>query len=135
MSGIDTVEATNIVKAMTGEAAYVATVAPLLARLCATIGTGATSGTEVVNAGGSSYARQNATTALGATATGNRTNTGTLTFTNVPTVTSPGVQSIEFWDSAGTSIRKCFAALTAAKITALGDSISFPPGSLNIGVA
>lgn len=135
MAGIPTAEATNLVNAWTGKAAYVATVNPLNGRLCSTIGTASTAGTELVNAGGSAYAPQSISAVLGTTSGGAITNTGTLTYTNLPAVASPGVQSIEAFDSAATPVRKIFASLTTPKVTALGDSISFVPNALNFSIA
>lgn len=135
MAGIPLAEATNLVNAWTGKAAYVATVNPLNGRLYSTVGTASTSGTELVNSGGSGYAPQSISGVLGTTTDGKITNATTLTYTNLPAVASPGVQSIEAWDSATTPVRKIFAPLTTAKITALGDSISFAPGALNFSIA
>lgn len=136
MAGLPTAEATRLVDALTGKATYPATVAPLMGRLCSTIGNATTPGTELTNSGGSTYSAQSVTgvTPAGATS-GTLTNTSTLNFTNLPAVGSPGVQSIEFYDSAGSPVRKAFAALTAAKVTALGDAISFAPGALSIGIS
>jgi hypothetical protein len=135
MAGLPNAEATRLVDALTGKATYTATVTPLMGRLCSTVGTASTAGTELSNSGGSTYSAQSVTAVLGTTSNGVITNTGTLNYTNLPTVTTPGVQSIEFYDSAGTPVRKAFAALTAAKITALGDAISFAPGALSIAMA
>lgn len=135
MAGLPTAEATRLVNALTGQATYTATVTPLMGRLCSTIGNATTAGTELTNSGGSTYSAQSVTAVLGTTSNGTITNTGTLNYLNLPAVGSPGVQSIEFFDSAGTPVRKAFAALTAAKVTALGDAISFAPGALSIALA
>lgn len=135
MAGIPTAEATNLVNGWTGKAPYVQTVNPLMGRLCSTVGTAGAAGTELVNAGGSAYAPQSISAVLGTTSGTTITNTGTLTFTNLPAVASPGVQSVEAFDSAATPVRKIFAPLTTPKVTALGDSISFAPGALNFSIA
>lgn len=134
MAGLPQAEATRLVNAWMGEATYPATTAPVRLRLATTIGTSSTAGTEVTNSGGSTYASQDLSAALGTTSNGVLTNTGTVNFTNMPTISSPGVQSVEVVDSAGSPVRKAFGALTAAKVTALGDAISFAPGALTFSL-
>lgn len=135
MAGLPQAEATRLVNAWMGKAVYPATVTPVRLKLTTTVGTATAAGTEVVNSGGSTYAPQDLSAALGTTSNGVLTNTGTVNFTNVPTVGSPGVQGIEVDDSAGTPVRKAFGALTSPKVTALGDSISFAPGALQFSKA
>lgn len=124
---IDQAEATNQLKAETGKAVYVATVTPLRGRLTTTNGTATAAGTEVVNSGGSTYASQDASAALGTPAAGSVTTTGALTWSNLPGATIVG---IELWDSAGTPVRKRFGPLTASKTVALGDSLTMAAGAL-----
>jgi hypothetical protein len=135
MAGLPQAEATRLVDAWMGKATYPATVTPVRLRLATTIGTATTTGTEVVNSGGSTYASQDMSTALGTTTNGLLTNTGTVNCTNLPTVSSPGIQAIEVFDSAGTPVRKAFGQLTSPKITNLGDAISFAPGALQFSLA
>lgn len=132
MANIVQVEATNMLNASLGKASYAATTTPMMLRLMSANGSATAAGTEVANGGGSAYAAQNLTSALGTASAGAITNTGTVTFTNMPAITTVG---LEIWDSTGTPVRKWFGALTASKTTALGDSLSFAPSSLNISVA
>lgn len=129
MANIVQVEATNQLNASLGKATYTATVTPMMLRLMSTNGSATAAGTEVANSGGSTYAAQNLTTALGTASAGSITTTSAVTHTNMPAITTVGV---EIWDSAGTPIRKWFGALSASKTTALGDSLSFAASSITI---
>lgn len=135
MAGLPQAEATRLVDAWMGKAVYPATVAPVLLHLTTTVGTSSAAGTKVANSGGSTYSAQNMSTALGATANGVLTNTGTVNFPNMPTIGAPGVQGIEVEDSAGAPVRKAFGGLTSPKQTNLGDAISFAPGALQFSLA
>jgi hypothetical protein len=94
MSNIVTVEANAILTSSVTGATYAHAVTPVNLALTTTNGDATTKGTEVT---GGSYAR--VTTASGwATATGGSiTNSGTFSFTNMPSCTIVG---IELWDSA-----------------------------------
>jgi hypothetical protein len=140
MAVLDTAEAHNILNALTGKAAYTATTGPLKMKLTTTVGTDAAAGTEVVNSGGSTYAAQTvgttATNGWGTPASRQITNSGTngaVSFTNMPAVGSPGVQGCEFYDQAGTPVRKAYGALGSAKIVAAGDTLSFAQSSITLG--
>ena len=61
MANLVTVEANAILAASSGQAAYTAPTAPIKVALVTTTGTATAAGTEVVNAGGSTYARQTIT--------------------------------------------------------------------------
>jgi hypothetical protein len=107
-----------------------APVLPLKLRLMTVLGNDATPGTEVVNAGGSSYAAQTAAfpAASGSTSTAN---SGDIVFTNMPAIAaSPGIVGAEIWDSAGTPIRWWQGAATTPKGTNLGDTVRILAGTL-----
>lgn len=129
---LDQAEATRLLDAMLGKATYSAPTTPMMSRLMSANGTASSNGTEVSNSGGSAYAAQNITTATPAGSTnGTITNNTAITFTNMPAVTTVGV---EVW-SSGTPRRAMYGSLTASKLTALGDSLTFAAGSLSLTVA
>lgn len=128
---LDQAEATRLADAMLGKATYTAPTTPMRARLMSAVGTASTNGTEVANAGGSTYTSQDVTAATpsGSTA-GLFTNNTAVTFANMPTITTT---SIEIW-SSGTPRRALWGLLTTAKSTVLGDSLTFAAGSLTLGL-
>lgn len=129
MANIDSVEALNQVAASLGKATYTATTAPVRGRLMTANGTATTNGTEVANAGGSTYASQDVGTAITSFAALPITNSAAITWTNLPTTTVTG---LELWDSNATPKRKWFGALAAAKAVVLGDSLSIAASALSV---
>lgn len=128
MPNIDVAEALNQVAASLGKATYVATVAPIRGRLMTANGTANAPGTEMVNSGGSTYTAADVGAALPANPSSLPvTNTGTITWANLPTATAVG---LELWDSAGTPRRKWFGALATPRALVLGDSLVLAPGAL-----
>lgn len=125
MSNLVQTEANHLLDASLGTTAYSNPTAPVKLALMSANGTNSTAGTEVANAGGSTYSRQ--TTAFSAASAGATSNSGIINFANMPAITTTGV---ELWDSAGTPIRRWFGALSANKTTALGDTLSFAIGSI-----
>lgn len=117
-------EASRLLDASLGTAAYTAPTAPMKLALETATGTNAAAGTEVV---GGSYARQNIT--FGAAASGVASNSNAITFTAMPAATVTG---LEIYDSAGSPRRAWVGALTASKTVAAGDSLSFAVGSITI---
>lgn len=99
---------------------------PLKVRLMTANGSDSTPGTEVVNAGGSTYTAQSVTVGA-ATGTTQATNTADVVFTNMPAATIVG---IEIWDSAGTPFRWWWGPATASKTTNLGDTLKILAGAL-----
>ena len=126
---LDRAEATRLLNAMLDKATYTApsTGSGLMLRLTTANGDATSPGTEVANAGGSAYAPQNIKTSLPTAANGTAANNAASTFTNMPSVTSVGV---EVWDTAATPRRQCYAALGASKATSTGDSLTFAASAL-----
>ena len=126
---LDQAEATRLLNAMLDEATYTApsTGSGLMLRLLSAMGTATSAGTELANAGGSAYAPQNIKTALPVAANGTVANNAAITYTNMPAVTTVGV---EVWDTAATPRRQCYAALAASKTTSTGDSLTFATSAL-----
>lgn len=129
---------TNVAEArtldwLTGNATT-APVTPLKVRLCTTIPTDTTAGTEVVNSGGSTYAQQNVTFGAANATTGQTSNTALVRFDNMPDTAGSGqgtVKAFEIWDSTPTTpIRWWWAQLTAERSYQLGDAAEFPANQL-----
>lgn len=129
MANIDAVEALNQVAASLGKAAYATTTAPARGRLMSANGSAGSNGTELVNAGGSTYASVDVGTAITSFAALPIVNSAAITWANLPGSTIVG---LELWDSAGTPKRKWFGALAASKTVALGDSLTIPPSGLSL---
>ncbi len=99
---------------------------PLSVRLMTANGSDSAAGTEVVNAGGSTYAAQ--TVAFpAASGTTQTANSADLVFANMPACTVVGV---EIWDSAGTPFRWWWGAAVASKAVNLGDTLRILAGAL-----
>jgi len=98
---------------------------PLKARLYTIIGTESAAGTEVT---GGSYAQQTAT--FPAHTGGVALNTNLISYTLMPACT---VVAVEIWDNAGVG-RLWWGPLAANKVVNLGDTFTFPIGSLSIAI-
>jgi hypothetical protein len=104
---------------------------PLRVRLCTTIPTDTTAGTEVVNSGGSTYASQSVAFGPANASTGQTSNTALVRFDNMPDTTTQGtVKAFEIWDSATTPRRWWWATLTAERSYQAGDAAEFPVNQL-----
>lgn len=127
MSGnLTDTEENRLLDAVLGTASYTAPTSPLKLRLMTAAGSDSVAGTEV---SGGSYAGQ--TVAFGAASAGAASNSGTVTFTNMPTCTVVG---IEIWDSAGSPRRLWYGPLSASRSFVLGDSFAVSAGQLTIGL-
>lgn len=118
-------EANRLLDASLATTAYTAptpSTGGLKLALASTTGTNTAAGTEI---SGGSYAR--ATIAFSAASAGSASNSSLITFSNMPAVTTTG---IDLYDSAGTPRRAWWGGLTASKTTALGDSLSFASSSI-----
>lgn len=102
--------------------------APLMVRLMTANGSDSAAGTEVVNAGGSTYAAQSVAFAA-AVGSGSSVNSADVVFTNMPAATIVG---IEIWDSAGSPFRWWWGAAVAPKTTNLGDTLRILAGQLTL---
>lgn len=120
----DTAEARTL-NWLTGNATT-APVLPLMVRLMTANGSDSTPGTEVVNGGGSTYAPQSVAFPA-ASGTTQAANSADLVYANMAAATVVG---LEIWDSAGTPIRWWWGALTAQKVTNLGDTAKILAGAL-----
>lgn len=135
MSALIQARATNFLNAeLDSGGTYTALTGARRLKLIATNGDQATPGTEI--AVGGSYTSPGSTITWNAAATATGTYSGTKgnvawSQTNMPAVTTNGVEVI---DSAGTPIRSVFGALSVAKTTALGDTLSFPANSIVLSI-
>ena len=124
MANLVTVEANAILAASSGQAAYVAPTGNIMVALVTVLGTATAAGTEVVNSGGSTYARQQITFA--APSAGSIASSNALTYANMPAATIVGVDE---YDSAATPVRRWFGSLSTTKSVNLGDTFSISIGS------
>lgn len=120
-------EANRLLDASWGTTAYAAPTGPMKLALASTTGTNTTAGTEI---SGGSYARQTIT--MGSAASGANASNAAINFTNMPAVTTTG---IDVYDSNGTPRRAWWGALTASKTTASGDTLSFASGAITSSIS
>ena len=99
----------------------------LKCRLMTANGSDSAAGTEVT---GGSYVSQTVTFA--AAASGATSNSGALTFTDMPSCTVVGV---EIWDTNGTPYRWWWGALTGNKVVGAGDTFTIAAGDLDLTMA
>jgi hypothetical protein len=101
---------------------------PLMVRLMTANGSDSAAGTEVTNAGGSTYAPQSVAFSA-AVGSGSAANTADIVFADMPDAEIVGV---EIWDSAGTPFRWWWGPATASKTTNLGDTLRILAGALTL---
>lgn len=102
--------------------------APVKMRLFSTTSTATAVGTELSTAQGYTAGGQSITYGAATAATpAVSSNSGAVSWTNMPAVTVNGMDLV---DSAGTPVKIEFAALTAAKTTASGDTLTFAIGAV-----
>ena len=138
MSALSQQTATNVLGAITATASFTATTAPLKVKLFPT-GTPpseSAAGTEIA-AGGNYTTGGVATLTFNAAATATGTYSGTIgnqaySITNMPTAAS--IAYIDIVDSTGTPRRIAWGALTTARSTTSGDTLSFPANSIVISI-
>lgn len=124
MANLVAVEANALLAASSGQAVYTNPTLPIKVALMTVNGTASSAGTEVVNAGGSTYAP--VTITFGAPSGQSISSNIALTYPNMPATTVVGVEER---DSATTPVRRWFGALSANKTTNLGDTFSIASGS------
>ena len=127
MPALVTTEANRLLDASLGVASYTAPTGSMKLALATSSSSAATAGTEVT---GGSYARQNIV--FGSASAGSTSNTGAVTYTNMPTAT---VTNVDVYDSNGTPRRAYFGPLTVSKSTVLGDTLSFAISSITISLS
>ncbi len=124
MPALVTTEANRLLDASLGVASYTAPTGSMKVALATSASSASAAGTEV---SGGSYARQNVT--FGSASAGSSSNTGAVTFTNMPAAT---VTHLDLYDSNGTPRRAWYGPLTASKTTASGDSLSFAVSAITV---
>ena len=129
MGALDQTHANNIVDASLGTAAFVATTAPVRARLMTANGSATANGTELATSGGYTSGTAAPTVTFNAASAASAASNTAVTVTNMPATTVVGV---ELWDSAATPKRKWWGALTASKRTNAGDTFTVAAGSLTV---
>jgi len=118
----------RVLNFLTGNTPATAPTLPLSVRLLTALGSDSAPGTEVTNAGGSTYTPQSVAFPA-ATGTTTTANSADIVFTNMPACTVVG---LEIWDSAGTPFRWWQGAATASKTVNLGDTIRILAGQLTL---
>lgn len=126
MSSLTDVAENHVLNWLTGNTTTAPTTSLKVALVTAN-GSDSSTGTEVT---GGSYARQNVS--FSAASSGATSNSGTLTWTNMPSCTVVGV---EVWDSNGSPIRWWWGALTASKAVNSGDTFQIAAGDLDLTMA
>lgn len=116
----------RILNFITGNTPATPPTQPLMVRLMTANGSDSAAGTEVVNAGGSTYTPQSGAFPA-ATGTTSTANSADIVFTNMPACTVVG---LEIWDSNGTPFRWWWGPATASKAVNLGDTIRILAGQL-----
>jgi hypothetical protein len=106
---------------------------PAKVQLTTTIGTATALGTVV---SGGSYTDQTIaaagwTASSGASAA---SNSGALTYSGMPAIGSPGVQGVNLIDSTGTPVNLASGALSAAKTTNSGDTVTIAAAALTVNI-
>lgn len=122
------VEANNFLAATVGKTSYTNPTSTVNLALMSTNGSNTSAGTEI---SGGSYARLSTSGSWGTASAGAIATNAALTFTNMPAVTTTG---IELWDSTGTPVRKWWGALTTSKTTGAGDTLTFPSTSISLSI-
>jgi hypothetical protein len=104
---------------------------PLMVRLLTALGSDAAAGTEVVNAGGSTYTPQSAAFPASSGTGGNTANSADIVCANMPACTVVG---LEIWDSAATPFRWWQGPAVTPKAVGLGETIRILAGQLTLTV-
>jgi hypothetical protein len=125
MAVLDTSEANRLLEAIVGKTTYPATTGPVKMRLNTAVGSDSAAGTEVT---GGSYAAL-PITSWNAAASRAITNVTAPSYTGMPACT---VTSVDFYDQAGTPVRKVYGNLGGSKVVAAGDTLSFAAGAISI---
>lgn len=120
----------RVLNFLTGNTPATAPTLPLMVRLMTALGSDSAPGTEVVNAGGSTYTPQSAAFPA-ASGTTQAANSADIVFTNMPALAGSGVVGVEIWDSAGTPFRWWSGPATAPSgVLVLGNTIRILAGAL-----
>ena len=123
---LDATRANQILDAIHGNTALLATTTALHLRLMTAAGSATVNGTEL--ASGGSYVIVTGLTPLTmSTAASQSSSNSAISQTNMPATT---ITSIEVWDSNATPKRQVFGTLTASKTTAAGDTLSFAAAAI-----
>jgi hypothetical protein len=119
----------RVLNFLTGNTPATAPTAPLMVRLMTANGSDSAPGTEVVNAGGSSYTPQSV--AFGAASgTTSTANSADIVFSNMPACTLTG---LEIWDSAGSPFRWWWGPSATGNVpVSLGTTVRIVAGALTL---
>jgi hypothetical protein len=124
--GLTNGESDRLVNCSLGITAYTAPTGAMKLALASTASSASAAGTEVT---GGSYARQAITFGTPASGGTGVASTAATTFTNMPTITTTHG---DIYDSNGSPRRAYWAPLGSSKSTNLGDTLTFPIGSITV---
>lgn len=126
MANMVQVEQQALLDAASGRVNYTNPTTPIKHRLMTAVGTSTSAGTEVT---GGSYAPQTTTpTIASATTPSTNSNSTDENFVGMPACT---VSAISEWDSAGTPVRRWFAALTVSRTVNAGDTVTLAANAVS----
>lgn len=134
MSALSQGTAQNVVDGILGTAAFAATVTPVRIKLIATNGTQAAAGTEITPGGSYVSPGFNVTFTAATAQTGTYSAQGSNNAASQANMPATTVNGIELVDSTATPVRKAWGALTTARTTSAGDTLSFPAASLTLSI-
>lgn len=124
-SGLDQTRCNEILTLLNTGSGGPSISAPIKLRLMTANGSDTAAGTELATSGG--YTAGGSTVTFAAAASGAQASNAAVTWTSMPATTINGVEQ---WDSTGTPKRTFWGALTNAKTTNSGDTLTVASGSL-----
>ncbi|MBI4900897.1 MAG: hypothetical protein HY829_10520 [Actinobacteria bacterium] len=127
MGALDQTHSNNVIDGSLGTAAFTATTTPIHLRQMTANGSATANGTELATSGGYTAGTGAPTITFASAASGSGASNASVSITNMPAATINGV---EIWDSNATPKRKWWGALTAAKSTNAGDTLTYASGSI-----
>jgi len=128
-SGLVQLVRVNVLNTLFRITAYTTPTTPMKLAVNSVAASDTAAGTEDT---GGSYARQTITMGVPSSANPSVTaSTDAQTFTNMPAVTSVGVN---IYDNNATPVRTAWGDLTANKVTAAGDTLAFAIGAVTVQV-
>ncbi len=130
MGAVDQTRTNQVIDAIFGTTALVATTTPVRCRLMTANGSATANGTELATGGGYTQGVGAPTFTAAAAATGAASSNSAVTVTNMPACTLNG---IEVWDSNAVPKRQMWGAITSApKTVNAGDTVTIASGSITL---
>jgi hypothetical protein len=131
MGALDATRAAQILDAIHAVTALVASTAPLRLRQMTANGSATANGTEVATGGGYTSGTGAPSITMGAATVASPSVAASSTAVNITNwPRAETVVGVETWDSAGTPKRQEWGALTANKVMAAADTLSYSIGAI-----